>query len=153
MTRRGRPLHRPDRLADGAAERERAREREGARAVERCAPANGPMEMTISRILQAGVLTAAVTILFGSALWAAAGDSGYPAGFYPVAPEEVVAGAIALRPLAVIQVGLVFLVLTPVLRVAASVLLFWRERDWSYVAITMTVLALLLTSLLTGVVG
>jgi uncharacterized membrane protein len=49
-----------------------------------------------------------------------------------------------------IQFGLLVLVATPVARVLFSVIAFIYERDWTYVAITMIVLALLCYSLFGG---
>ena len=117
-------------------------------AAERAAAAT--MEVVISRILQAGVLLSAAAIGLGVLLWALTGHSGYSPGHYPVGLEAPLRDALALRPLAVVQVGLGILMLTPVVRVAASVLLFWRERDWTYVTITATVLAMLIASLALG---
>ena len=111
------------------------------------------MEVVISRILQAGVLLSAAAIGLGVFLWALTGDSGYAPGRYPIGLEATLREAWALRPLAVVQLGLGVLVLTPVVRAAASVLLFWRERDWTYVAITAGVLAMLVASLVLGAAG
>jgi uncharacterized membrane protein len=47
-----------------------------------------------------------------------------------------------------IQLGLLVLILTPIGRVTFSVFAFVYQRDWMYVAITLIVLVLLLTSLL-----
>ncbi|HZT76267.1 MAG TPA: DUF1634 domain-containing protein [Vicinamibacterales bacterium] len=47
----------------------------------------------------------------------------------------------------VVQVGLLLLIATPIARVVFSVVGFSRQRDWLYVAVTLTVLALLLYSL------
>lgn len=55
-----------------------------------------------------------------------------------------------LQPSAVISLGVLLLILLPVLRVALTVILFLRERDWVYVAITSFVLAVLLFGLFTG---
>ena len=54
----------------------------------------------------------------------------------------------ALEPAAIVQLGLVTLLATPVARVAASVVGFALERDRLYTAITATVLLILLTSIL-----
>ena len=43
--------------------------------------------------------------------------------------------------LALIQAGLVLLIATPVLRVAATAAIFAKNRDWLYVAISLIVLA------------
>jgi uncharacterized membrane protein len=52
-----------------------------------------------------------------------------------------------LEPLAMAQLGLLTLLATPVVRVAASVVAFALEGDRLYAAITATVLAILLASL------
>jgi uncharacterized membrane protein len=53
-----------------------------------------------------------------------------------------------LEPLAIAQLGLLTLLATPVVRVAASVVAFASEGDRLYAAITLVVLAILLTSIL-----
>jgi uncharacterized membrane protein len=48
---------------------------------------------------------------------------------------------------AVIELGILFLIFTPILRVAASVVLFaLEEHDWMYTVITFVVLVLTLTA-------
>lgn len=49
-----------------------------------------------------------------------------------------------------IQLGLLVLIATPVARVAFSVFAFLYERDWTYVAVGLLVLALLFWSLFSG---
>jgi uncharacterized membrane protein len=49
-----------------------------------------------------------------------------------------------------IQLGLLLLIATPVARVLFSVFAFLYEKDWTYVAVTLTVLAILTYSLLGG---
>ena len=53
---------------------------------------------------------------------------------------------LALQPLAIVQLGLIILVATPVVRVAATAVGFWRQRDRLYVALSLLVLALLAIS-------
>jgi uncharacterized membrane protein len=53
----------------------------------------------------------------------------------------------ALEPLAITQLGLLTLLATPVVRVAASVVGFALERDRLYMTITLAVLLILLTSI------
>jgi uncharacterized membrane protein len=48
------------------------------------------------------------------------------------------------------MLGILLLIATPVVRVAISVVLFAVQRDRRYVLITAVVLALLLTSLMSG---
>jgi uncharacterized membrane protein len=54
----------------------------------------------------------------------------------------------ASQGLAITQLGILLLMLTPIIRVAFSVVGFAMERDPIYVAITSTVLAILMGSLL-----
>ena len=84
------------------------------------------LEFFISHILRIGVLIAAAVIGFGVLLWVLKATSGYSDSTYPIVLATIVRDAAALRPLAVIQVGLLLLVLTPVVRVAASLFLFAR---------------------------
>ncbi len=53
----------------------------------------------------------------------------------------------ALEPLAITQLGLLTLLATPVVRVAASVVGFALEHDRLYMTITLAVLLILLTSI------
>ena len=53
----------------------------------------------------------------------------------------------ALEPAAIVQLGLLALLATPVARVAASVVGFTLEHDRLYTAITLAVLLILLTSI------
>jgi uncharacterized membrane protein len=54
----------------------------------------------------------------------------------------------ALRPRAIIQLGLLLLILTPVSRVAFSVAAFAVQKDYMYVVVTLTVFAILIYSLM-----
>src|ERR1700741_2492950 len=58
----------------------------------------------------------------------------------------ILKASIALDHAAIIQLGLLILIATPVARVAFSVFAFAEERDWLYVVVTLIVLALLLFS-------
>lgn len=51
---------------------------------------------------------------------------------------------------AIIVAGLLLLIATPIVRVAISVVAFVLEKDWTYVAITGTVLILLILSFVMG---
>lgn len=57
----------------------------------------------------------------------------------------------SFNPLFIVQLGLLMLLATPIVRVAASIFLFAAERDMTYVAVTVFVLAVLLFA--TFVVG
>lgn len=63
---------------------------------------------------------------------------------------QIVKGALALRARSIIQFGILCLIATPILRVAASLVGFALERDRRYVVVTSIVLAVLLYSLVSG---
>jgi uncharacterized membrane protein len=65
-------------------------------------------------------------------------------------PSQIVAAALRFESSAVIQLGLLLLIATPIARVALSVIGFLRERDFTYVALTLVVLGVLLGSLFLG---
>ena len=54
---------------------------------------------------------------------------------------------LALQPLAIVQLGLIVLVATPIVRVVITALGFWRQHDRLYVGVSLIVLALLFVSL------
>jgi uncharacterized membrane protein len=64
-------------------------------------------------------------------------------------PRLIWRGVIEGRGQAVIELGIYLLVLTPIMRVVTSMILFaFSEKDWLYAAITFLVLLLTLTGLL-----
>lgn len=107
----------------------------------------------VSTVLLAGVLLSATLLIVGLAGALAVGWDGSLTGAPPVPPSDptdfsgVLTGLADLRPIAIAQAGLLVLVLTPVVRVAASAVAFGLERDGMYTAITLAVLAILLVSL------
>ena len=61
--------------------------------------------------------------------------------------SAIVHGALGMSGRAIIQLGLLLLIATPVARVLFSAIAFALERDYLYVFITLIVLAILLYSL------
>jgi uncharacterized membrane protein YfcA/uncharacterized membrane protein len=103
----------------------------------------------IGWILQGGVLLSAALILLGLFLLPTR-----PGGLsitrmlnFPQTLNAVGTGLQIWRPQALIALGLLVLIATPVVRVAVSVLGFVLERDRKYVVITLVVLAILLFSI------
>lgn len=66
---------------------------------------------------------------------------------------QVEAGILNLRGRAVVMAGLLLLILMPVVRVAVTIVVFAHRRDWTYMALTALVLALLIISFLLGKTG
>lgn len=104
----------------------------------------------VGTVLAVGVYGSVLLMLAGAVV-AAVSTSSAP---LPRTLAEVVRGVASGHGLALMQLGVVLLIATPVLRVLASALCFARERDWVYVAVTTGVLALLFLSvLLPGLLG
>jgi uncharacterized membrane protein len=111
------------------------------------------LERIVSRLLIAGVILSATVVLLGGACHLARHEkeiADYHV-FHEVAEAyRSVWGVIhAIGPSncsAVIQLGLLLLIATPIARVAFSLVGFAFERDWTYVAITSIVLAVLIYS-------
>ena len=108
------------------------------------------LEHVLGRILQGGVfIAAAITAVGGIMVLSAHG--GWQESHATFAGSDqtlrslagILHAAASLNPVAIIQTGLLVLILTPVLRVAASLLGFVIERDWLYVLCTLAVLTVL----------
>jgi uncharacterized membrane protein len=115
------------------------------------------MDQIMAVLLRSGVLLAASLVFIGGVIYLSRHD--LPATNYRVfqgEPQELrtVGGILgeAARFLGrgLIQLGLLVLIATPVARVLFSVFAFLYEKDWTYVAITVIVLALLCYSLFGG---
>jgi uncharacterized membrane protein len=115
------------------------------------------VEISIAFLLRTGVFLAAAVVLIGGILHLA--HSGHLRTHYHVfhgepsdlrSPTGVIREAFSGRPDAIIELGLLLLILTPIARVVFSVVAFARERDLMYVIMTLVVLGVLLYSLLAG---
>jgi len=112
------------------------------------------LEAIISKLLRSGVTVSALVVLLGGICYLSKHGHEQP-GYYNFqgTPEvyRSVSGIVhAAGPSdckAVIQLGLLLLILTPVARVAFSLVGFGLERDGTYVVITSIVLIILVYSL------
>lgn len=76
-----------------------------------------------------------------------------PGAAFPHTVNDVVRGVRSGRGQAIVTVGLLLLVATPVLRVAVSIVAFALQRDRIYAIISAVVLAILLLSFMLGKAG
>ena len=115
------------------------------------------VEGAIATLLRGGVMLAAAVVLLGGILYL--GQRGVNSADYHVfrgeplelrSPAAMWHGAVSGQAEAIIQIGVLLLILTPVARVLFSVFAFGFERDWMYVGMTLIVLAVLVYSLLGG---
>lgn len=124
------------------------------------------MQRFLSRLLLYGVLLSTAIIIIGLVLMAVTNSTGYgcdsakdslncilsynsnliPHGDYPNNLFALASGLAHLKPFSVIQLGVVVLLATPVIRVFSSLVLFAAGRDRAFVFITVFVLAMLLFS-------
>ena len=112
------------------------------------------MDSIIASLLQGGVVLAGLIVLAGGGLYlfrygSASPDfrvfRGEPSDLRNLA--GIFADAASWRSRGIIQMGLIILIATPVLRVAFCLFAFLRQRDRLYVLVTLFVLTLLLISL------
>lgn len=111
------------------------------------------MDNTISVLLRTGVIISSVVVLAGGILYLFEAGlrvpdyrvfQGEPAGL--ISFHRILAGTLSRHGRNWIQFGLVLLALTPVARVAFCVFVFLKERDWTYVFLTLIVLSVLIFS-------
>ena len=115
------------------------------------------MDEMMGRLLRAGVILAAAFVIAGGVVFLARHPE--PVTNYRVFQGEpaelrtipgIFHEALAPHGRGLIQLGLLILIATPIARVAFSVVAFLYQRDWTYVAVTLIVLGLLVYSLLGG---
>lgn len=111
------------------------------------------VETIIGRILQVGVIFSAIVMAIGLVMFLATGHSGYLGTTMPLSMGAILLGTWQLKPFAIMMLGVYCLILTPVLRVVVSIYAFYKEKDHLYVAITTTVLIILIIALVIGVYG
>lgn len=112
------------------------------------------MRKIMGTLLRVGVITAALVVVTGGILFFFQHPKtlfnystfrGEPARLREV--HVIVKEALKIRSRAVIQLGLLILIVTPIARVLFSLVGFIFEKDWIYVIITFIVLFILFSSL------
>ncbi|SRR5579875_1749272 len=113
-------------------------------------------EVIISNVLRGGVLLSAAIILLGVALFyiqSARVTGGLADRPFPTSLGAVGEGLLRGDPIAIVACGLLVLLVTPVVRVAVSIIAFALEHDRLYVFVTTLVLVILLISFILGKAG
>lgn len=115
------------------------------------------VELVIGRLLQTGVLLAALVVLVGGVIALShygrnSPNFGQFRGEDPLLKSvgSIVHGVLSGDSRAIVQLGLVLLIATPVARVALTLGAFIIQRDKLYIAVTALVLVLLLYGLFWG---
>jgi uncharacterized membrane protein len=122
------------------------------------------LEEIVGRMLVVGVLTAAAVIAVGLALLIPPGtgkrvllsqlmsEHEVFVADLPRSLVAVAAGVLHGRPVAIIFLGVVLLILTPVMRVVAAGIYFARHRERRYALVSIAILLLLLLGFVLGAV-
>ncbi len=119
------------------------------------------MELIIGVLLRLGVMVAGSVVLFGAIVYlfrnGGAALPDYKAFHGETLQlstvEGILAGVGQFRGRAIIQLGVLLLIATPVARVVFAVVAFAMEKDKLYVCLTLIVLAVLLFSLIGSSLG
>ncbi len=115
------------------------------------------IEVFIGNLLRVCVIATVAVVVFGAGVYMPSAYSlhpayhkfmGEPAAFRSVG--GILGAAFTGDGKAIVQAGLLLLILTPILRVTVSVFAFLYEKDYLYVVLTLIVLGILLFSLAGG---
>lgn len=119
------------------------------------------LEVVLATLLRAGVVVSVVLMLAG-VLVSFMRHPDYmtdphtlarlttPGAAFPHDPRTLISEVLHVRGRAIMTLGLLVLIATPVLRVAASVVAFLLQRNWRFAIVTSLVLTVLLISMLLG---
>ncbi|HEX4232043.1 MAG TPA: DUF1634 domain-containing protein [Bryobacteraceae bacterium] len=117
------------------------------------------LEIAISIILRTGVSIAGAVVFLGGIVYLLrhGGQAVNYGEFHGETASNrqiggIVAGALAFQGRSIIQLGVLLLIATPIVRVAFSMVGFAIERDRTYVLITAIVLAVLIFGLISGAI-
>ena len=118
------------------------------------------IELLIGSLLRWGVILSALVVTFGGVVYLY--RHGHEESNYthfasePIFTRQlkaIITGVIDFRGRAIIQLGIILLIATPVARVLLSAIGFIAEKDYMYVGIATLVLAIIVVSMLGGFGG
>jgi len=116
------------------------------------------VEKIVGTLLRIGVFTASFIVLTGGILYLVQYGGLSRPDYHTFKGEEssfitfdgIFYGLFTFKAMAVIQFGVLLLIITPILRILFSLFAFILERDKLYVIITLIVLAIILASTFGG---
>ncbi len=106
------------------------------------------LRSVLSKVLGLGVSLSAAVMVLGLVLAALTGDFNHPQG--SVSPTWILGGVTSLNPSAIVFLGFLILIATPVSRVTTSIFAFYWMKDHTYTILTAMVLVALFVSFLIG---
>jgi uncharacterized membrane protein len=115
------------------------------------------LEISIARMLRIGVLISATVVSAGGLLYLRNASKPRPdySHFHAVQPSlrtiaDILRSVSHIDPESVIQLGILILIATPIMRVALCVLGFSQQRDKLYIAVSTSVFIILIYSFFRG---
>lgn len=111
------------------------------------------LDRILSIVLRTGLTLSLFAVIFGGGLflWSHAGMMindrifhGEPLALKGI--KEITAGTFHDQALAIVQLGILVLMFTPIIRVFSCLILFSKERDFLYMGLSLCVLIILLLS-------
>jgi len=114
-----------------------------------------PVELAVGWVLRGGVWIACACVLIGAVMYFSQHGAevivprheftGQPR--FLTDPLLILSSALGGDPVAMMQLGVLALIATPVVRVLASLVFFLVERDWFYCVVTLIVFSMLIWGL------
>ena len=118
------------------------------------------MQLLLGRVLRAGTVISVSVVLFGGVIYLYRhGTSIANYREFNGIPDfirhagSLVKGASELKGQAIIQLGIILLIATPIIRVMFSTIGFVLEKDYLYTGISLLVLLIIFASMISGHVG
>ena len=108
------------------------------------------VEQIVGNLLRVGVLLSATIVIFGGVVYLIRNGTDPPEyGVFRGEPSDlrslggIISDILSFRGRGIIQLGLLLLVFTPILRVAFAAFAFAQEQDYIYLAVAIVVLTVL----------
>jgi len=118
------------------------------------------IQLFIGSLLRWGVLLSMAVVIFGGIVYLYRhGQTTIDYSKFKGEPSltskfvDIIEGVFAFKGRAIIQLGIILLIATPIARVLTSAIGFVAEKDYLYVTITLVVLAIIMFSMLGGFGG
>jgi uncharacterized membrane protein len=117
-------------------------------------PTDQQVETILGNVLRTGVIVSAAVVMIGALIYLSRHGTDLPDyQRFKGEPTDlrsvggIIKYALAISGRGIIQLGLLLLIATPVMRVLLSLIAFLRKRDKIYVVVTLIVFAILVYSL------
>ena len=101
--------------------------------------ANERLNRTMYLVLVTGMVLSFVTLVVGLIMYAANPTEGTTLPF-----DKIADGIVSGNPIAVIDLGIVILIATPLVRIFAAGITFGMEKDYRFLGIAVFVLAMII---------